>query len=127
MNRRIRPDDLLSSPYKELIHTLATSWVRSALPAHGLTYGDFTRAIATLLLTTQNPERTTTLVRAVLNQAISLKKTAAWVDRELKFEGMIEGADRMDFLRFELSQAPEVDDTLLDTYNERVNRFTNYG
>jgi hypothetical protein len=48
------------------------------------------------------------------------------VEEELKFEGMIEGADRADFLRFELQQAPALDDQLLDRYNERMNRFATY-
>ncbi|GAB3748568.1 hypothetical protein GCM10028817_07320 [Spirosoma pomorum] len=68
-------------------------------------------------------ERTTAIVQAVLAQAVTLRKTADWVDEELKFEGMIEGADRADFLRFDLQQTGDVDDDLLDRYNERMNRF----
>ena len=82
-------------------------------------------AIRTLLLTTQDPGRTATIIQAVLAQAIDLRKTAEWVEEELKFEGMIDGADRVDFLRFELQQAESVDDGMLDTYNERINRFAN--
>ena len=88
-----------------------------------MTYADYTTAIRTLLLTTQDLDRTTTVVLAVLAQAVDLRKTAEWVDQELKFEGMIEGADRVDFLRFELQQAGSVDDGMLDAYNERINRF----
>ncbi len=80
-------------------------------------------AIRTLLLTTQDPGRTATIIQAVLAQAIDLRKTAEWVEEELKFEGMIDGADRVDFLRFELQQAESVDDGMLDTYNDRINRF----
>lgn len=123
MNRRIRPDDLENSPYKELIQTLTLQWVRAELPAQGMTYAEYTIAIRTLLLTTQNPDKTTAIVQAVLSQAVDLQKTAEWVDQELKFEGMIEGADRVDFLRFELQQAESIDDGLLDSYNERINRF----
>ena len=123
MNRRIRPDDLDSHPYKELIQTLTVQWVRAELPVRGLTYADYTVAIRTLLLTTQDPDRTSAIVLAVLAQAVDLRKTAEWVDQELKFEGMIEGADRVDFLRFELQQAESVDDGMLDAYNERINRF----
>jgi hypothetical protein len=123
VNPRIRPDDLLNSPYKEGIQALVLQWVRAELPAHGLTYLDYTRIISTLLLTTQSPEQTTTIVQAVLTQATILHKTSLWVDQELKFEGMIHGADRQDFLRLELSQATTIDDRLLDTYNERFNRF----
>ncbi|GAB4044902.1 hypothetical protein [Spirosoma litoris] len=124
MNRRIRPDDLDVSPYKELIQTLAFQWVSADLPAGTITYDDYIVDIRTLLLTTQNPERTATVVRAILKQAVELNKTSFWVEEELKFEGMIDGADRNDFLLLELSQADEVDDRMLDTYNERVNRFT---
>jgi hypothetical protein len=127
MNPRIRLDDLLHSPYKEHIQTLVLHWVRAELPPDGLTYLDYTRTISTLLLTTQNPEQTTTIVQAVLAQATALHKTSEWVDQELKFEGMIYGADRQDFLRLELSQATTIDDHLLDTYNERLNRFQTNG
>ncbi|MBD2704618.1 hypothetical protein IC229_28535 [Spirosoma sp. BT702] len=123
MNRRITPDDLDTSPYKELIQSLVLQWMHAELPAQGMTYGDFTTAIRILLLTTQNPDRTSELVTAVLDQATAFHKTSAWVDQELKFEGMVHGADRTDFLKFELSQAASIDDALLDSYNERINRF----
>ena len=123
MKRRIRPDDLEKAPYKELIQTLTLQWVRTELPAQGLTYADYQTDIRILLLTTQNPDRTMTIVEAVLAQATALHKTSGWVEQELKFEGMIEGADRVDFLRLELQQADSVDDKLLDSYNERMNRF----
>ncbi|MVM37663.1 hypothetical protein GO730_08740 [Spirosoma sp. HMF3257] len=124
MNRRIHPDDFDTSPYKELIQMLVLHWVHAELPAERMSYVDYTMAINTLLLTTQSSDRTTVIVRAVLTQAIALHKTSFWVEQELKFEGMIDGADRNDFLLLELSQATAVDDTLLDTYNERINRFT---
>ena len=123
MNRRLRPDDLDSSPYKELIQKLVLEWVHAKLPAEGLTYVDYLTDIRTLLLTTQDPDRTTAIVRAILTQAIELHKTSVWVEQEIKFEGMIEGADRADFLRFELQQVETITDTVLDRYNERMNRF----
>nr|WP_235985312.1 hypothetical protein [Spirosoma utsteinense] len=106
-----------------MIQTLAYQWVQAELPALGLSYADYITDLRTLLLTTQNPDRTTAIVQAVLTQAIALRKTSAWVDEELKFEGMIHGADRTDFLRLDLQQADSVDDLLLDRYNERINRF----
>jgi hypothetical protein len=126
VNRRIRPDDLESSPYKELIQTLTLQWSGAALPASGLADSDFTTDIRTLLLTTQDPDRTTAIVQAVLTQAIALHKTSVWVEQELKFEGMIDGADRADFLLFDLQQADKMDDVLLDSYNERINRFVGH-
>lgn len=126
MNRRIRPDDLDSARYKELIQALILQWLRAELPAQGLTYADYQTAIRTLLLTTQNADRTTAIIKAVLAQAAMLRKTSGWVEEELKFEGMIEGADRTDFLRFELQQADPIDDELLDSYNERMNRFATH-
>ncbi len=123
MNRRIHPDDLGHPPYKEVIQTLTYQWVQAALPANELVFADYVRSVSTLLLTTQSPERTTTIVQAVLQQAIDLCKSAAWVDEELKFEGMLEGADRADFLLFELHQAGSPDDDQLDRYNERIKRF----
>lgn len=127
MNRRIRPDDLESSPYKELIQTLILQWIRADLPTMGLTDFDYMQAIRTLLLTTQDPERTTAIVQAVLDQAMVLRKTAVWVDQELKFEGMIHGIDRADFLLLDLQQADKLDDAMLDSYNERINRFATQG
>ena len=126
VNRRIHPDDLDTAPYKELIQSLTLQWVRAELPAAGLTFADYTADIRVLLLTIQELERTSEIVGAVLAQASDLNKTASWVENELKFEGMIHGADRHDFLRLELSQAPVIDDALLDTYNERLNRFITY-
>ncbi len=124
MNRRIRLDDLDTAPYKALIQTLTLQWVRAELPHQGLTYADYQTDIRILLLTTQNTDRTRVIVQAVLAQATTLNKTSVWVDEELKFEAMVEGADRTDFLRFELQQTPMIDDSLLDRYNERMNRFT---
>ncbi|WP_461127983.1 hypothetical protein [Spirosoma aerophilum] len=124
MNSRIRSDDLEHSPYKEVVQSLVYQWVRAELPAHGLTYLDYTMVVKTLLLTTQNPDWTSTVVRAVLRQALTLRKTSAWVEQELKFEGMIDGVDRADFLLLDLQQADTLDDALLDSYNERMNRFT---
>ncbi|WP_332369852.1 hypothetical protein [Spirosoma telluris] len=90
-------------------------------------YLNYQQMIGDLLLTTQSPERTESIVKAVINQAIALGKSSHWVEQELKFEGMLDGADRADFLRLELEQADVVDDTLLDIYNERINRLTEYG
>ena len=97
--------------------------MHAGLSTTGQTYDDYTDAIKILLLTTQDLDQTTLIVQAVLSQAISLKKTAEWVDQELKFEGMIHGADRADFLRFDLQQANSIDDSHLDSYNERLYRF----
>lgn len=123
MNRRILPDDLDSHPYKELVQTLTYQWGRADLPTQRMTYADYTAAVRTLLLTIQDLNRTNSIVQTVLAQAIDSHKTAEWVEQELKFEGMIDGADRVDFLRFELQQAESVDDGMLDQYNERINRF----
>ncbi|QDK81149.1 hypothetical protein EXU85_22035 [Spirosoma sp. KCTC 42546] len=123
MNQRIRLDDLDIAPYKDLIQSLAIQWVRAELPAQGLTYADYLTDIRILLLTTQDTDRTTVIVQAVLAQAAALHKTSGWVEQELKFEGMIEGADRVDFLRLDLQQAGTLDDAMLDAFNERMNRF----
>jgi hypothetical protein len=124
VNFRIRPDDLENAPYREAIQTLAQQWVQAKLLTQQFSLLDCATTIRTLLLTTQSLERTTTIVNAVLDQAVTLRKTSAWVDEELKFEGMIEGADRVDFLRFDLQQATDPDDALLDRFNERMNRFS---
>ncbi|AKD58754.1 hypothetical protein [Spirosoma radiotolerans] len=123
MNQRIRPADLNDTPYKEVIHKLTLQWVHAELPAEGLTYEDVKADIKILLLTTQSADRTSATVEAVLTQATALGKTSGWVRQELKFEGMIEGADRADFLLFDLQQADTIDDAMLDSYNERMNRF----
>ncbi len=123
MNPRIKPESLDTSPYKELIQQLAYRWIAANRPAAGRVYEDYITTLRTLLLTTQNPERTTAIVGAVLRQAVYLDKTAQWVEQELKFEGMLTGVDRADFLLLELQQAGGVDDQLLDAYNERINRF----
>ena len=127
MKLRIRPDDLINAPYQELIQILTRQWIRAELPSPGLTEADYIFTIRTLLLTTQDTDRTTVIVEAVLAQATALHKTSVWVEQELKFEGMIEGADRADFLLLDLQQADALDDAMLDSYNERINRFPNQG
>ncbi|WP_020597690.1 hypothetical protein [Spirosoma panaciterrae] len=123
MNQRISFNDLETSPYTELVRSLALEWALAELPAQRLTYGDYLTNIRILLLTTQDANRTAQIVKAVLTQAIRLHKPSEWVEQELKFEGMVEGADRADFLRFELQQAGTLDDATLDQYNERIRRF----
>ena len=66
---------------------------------------------------------------SVLRQAERLGRSSCWVEEELKFEGMIHGADRVDFLRLDLEQTATagnntVDDATLDRYNERTSRFS---
>jgi hypothetical protein len=123
MNPRIGIEALDTSPYKELIQQLAFQWIWANRPAAGLVYQDYITTLRTLLLTTQSQEQTTAIVKAVLTQAVNLQKTSAWVQQELKFEGMLNGVDRADFLLLELQQAGGVDDQLLDAYNERRYRF----
>ena len=120
MDPPIRPQTLNTSPYKELIGQLAYQWIAADRPAAGRTYDDCLITLRTLLLTTQNSERTLAIVGAVLKQAIELDKSSQWVERELKFKGMLQGVDRADFLLLELGQ---VSDQLLDDCNERINRF----
>ncbi|WP_080059105.1 hypothetical protein [Spirosoma aerolatum] len=124
MDQRIGFNDLERSPYNEFIRGLALEWALAELPTQQLTYGDYLTNIRILLLTTQDVDRTSQIVKAVLRQAAQLHKTSEWVEQELKFEGMVEGADRVDFLRFELQQAGAPDDALLDQYNERIMRFS---
>ena len=123
MNFRLHSADLKQPPYKELIESLVFQWIKAQLPAQELTYKDYQTALGTLLLTTQDPAQTKTIVDAVLIQATALGKNSAWVEQELQFEGMIVGVDRADFLRLELAQSPVLNDGLLDQYNERLNRF----
>ena len=107
--------------------TLAVRWTVADLPAPiSYLYLDYLQAIGTLLMTTQSADRTRLIFTVVLNQAIALGRSSLWVDEELKFEGMIDGADRADFLRLDLEQnGDNVDDETLDTYKERLHRFTN--
>lgn len=123
MNPRIRLEALDTSPYQELIEELVDLWIWANRPAAGLTHQDYTANLRILLLTTQSAKRTCVIVQAILQQAVHLDKDSQWVEQELKFEGMLNGADRADFLLFELQQASEIDDQLLDAYNERLNRF----
>lgn len=126
MIARITPDQLDASPYREAIQSLVEQWTESQRPLQAMSIDEFTRTIRVLLLTTQNLARSTTIVQAVLAQAIVLDKPSPWVQQEIQFEAMLEGADRADFLRLELSLAPQLDDALLDTYNQRLTRFTHH-
>lgn len=133
---RITPPDLSTGDYKDLIEHLAVRWLTAELPPEwfwkgerlpepiSYLYLDYLVPIGTLLLTTQNSDQSQLIFMSVLNQAQNLGKSSFWVENELKFEGMVDGADRTDFLNFELSQAAQVNDTLLDQYSERLHRFT---
>ncbi|WP_020607018.1 hypothetical protein [Spirosoma spitsbergense] len=64
----------------------------------------------------------------MLNQAQALDKSPLWVEQELTFEGIIDGADRSNYLRLDLERATqkadgEVTDQILDRYSERLKRF----
>ncbi len=129
---RIGPAQL-ATDYKDLIDHLARRWTAADLPAPiSYLYLDYVQAIGTLLLTTQDTDRTRLIVTRVLNQAMALGRSSVWVEQELNFEGMINGADRVDFLRLDLEQTASVqnnilDDQTLDTYNERLTRFSTSG
>jgi hypothetical protein len=131
----------LNTDYKELIEHLAVCWVKADLSPEwywegerllepiSYLYLDYLNAIGALLLATQNPERTEHIFTAVLKQAEYLTKSSLWVEQELTFERIIDGADRADFLRFDLERAiqhtdGELTDAILDRYSERVKRFT---
>lgn len=126
---RIGPAQLVTD-YKDLVEHLAVRWTVADLPAPiSYLYLDSLQAIGTRLLTTQDADRTRVIVTMVLNQAIALGRSSLWVEEELKFEGMIDGADRTDFLRLDLEQTASVnnnslDDATLDAYNERLTRFS---
>lgn len=93
----------LATDFKDLIEHLAVRWTAADLPAPiSYLYLDYVQAIGTLLLTTQDTDQTRLIVTVVLNQAIALGRSSVWVEQELKFEGMINGADRADFLRLDL-------------------------
>ena len=123
MNPRITIQALDTERYQEFIQELVDLWICADRPAAGLTHQEYTTSLRILLLTTQSPKRTRAIVQAVFQQAVKLNKDSQWVERELKFEGMLNGVDRADFLLFELQQAGEINDQLLDAYNERLNRF----
>lgn|GEM_PF-1720774 len=136
---RITPPQL-ATDFKDLIEHLALRWANAELSPDwfwegqqlpepiSYLYIDYLNTIGTLLLTTQEPDCTQLIFMSVLNQAVQLGKSSLWVEEELKFEGMIHGADRADFLRLDLEQTASsntgiLDDATLDRYNERLTRF----
>jgi hypothetical protein len=132
----------LGTTYKDFAEQLALRWSNANLSSEwhwegeplpepvSYLYIDYLHTIGTLLLTTQDVERTRQLIIGVLNQAEELGRSSLWVEQELKFEGMIHGADRADFLRLDLEQTASVnnilDDATLDRYNERISRFDDH-
>ena len=129
----------LGTTHKDVVEQLALRWSNATLASEwqwdreplpepvSYLYIDYLHTIGTLLLTTQDVDRTRQLVLGVLDQAQELGRSSRWVEEELKFEGMIHGADRADFLRLDLAQTAAVnhilDDATLDRYNERISRF----
>lgn len=129
MNSLIIQPHQLTTDYQGVIEHLALNWVKAELP-NPLDYqfADYRQMIGSLLLATQQPDLTTTILTAVLDQARALGKSSFWVEQELTFEGIVEDADRKDFLRYELHQAAhfldgQLNDENLDRYNERLHRF----
>jgi len=127
---RISPADLLHEPYHPFVRQLCLQWTNARLTG-GAThqYTDYLTTINTLLLTTQDPDRTRLIFTSVLSQAVQLGRSSLWVEQELQFEGMLHGADRVDFLRLDLAQTASgnqgfLDDATLDRYNERLARLT---
>ncbi|GAB2553271.1 hypothetical protein GCM10027085_50900 [Spirosoma aerophilum] len=112
-----------SDQYKELIRHLAFEWIQIERPGVHFTYADYVRVIGRLLTATQSADRTTYIFMAVLNQAIQLGKTSAWIEQEIRFEILAEGIERSDLVRIFLYRTDPVDDDTLDTYNERRTRF----
>ncbi|WP_018619731.1 hypothetical protein [Spirosoma luteum] len=132
----------LGTDYKVLLEHLALGWVSAELSPEwywegerlaepiSYLYLDYLRTLGALLLATQDPDRTEQIFTAVLNQAQTLDKSPLWVEQELTFEGIIDGADRSNYLRLDLERATrhaggEVTDQILDRYSERLKRFTN--
>jgi hypothetical protein len=119
----------LTTTYQDLIQRLAIRWMKAEL-ANPLDFrlADYHPMIGDLLLATQNTDRTTTILMAVLDQARALGKSSVWVEQELTFESIVDGADRIDYLRYELQLAADfldgqLTDENLDRYNERLHRF----
>lgn len=112
-----------SDEIKQVIRQLAYEWAMVELPTHRLTYTDYLSTIAGLNVVTDDPDRTATIVAAVLHQAKQLGYSSEWVQQELKFEARVEATgERNKWLRLELV-AGELSDAALDQYNERLTRF----
>ncbi|WP_229380046.1 hypothetical protein [Fibrella forsythiae] len=62
-------------------------WVIAQRVADGLVYADYLLALRTLLLTTQDPDRTRLITQAVLRQAIDLGKTSRWIEGSYNSRG----------------------------------------
>lgn len=109
---------------KQLIRQLAYDWVRVELPTHRLTYTDYINTLAGLNTITDDPDRTTAIFTAVLDQAQRLGYSSEWVQSELKFEAQAEAVgDRAAWLLAVVENSGATDKAL-DQYNERVNRFS---
>ncbi len=108
---------------KEVVRQLAYTWFRGELPAGHLAYSDFVNTIAGLNLVTDDPDRTTAIFTAVMQQAKTLGRSSEWVQTELIFETRVEAlGDRGKWLRLEVA-AQDASDAALDLYNERMTRF----
>ena len=132
----------LGTTHKDYVEQLALRWSNANLSSDShwdgqplpepisYLYIDYLHIVGTLLLTTQDTDRTRLLVLGVLGQAQELGRSSRWVEEELRFEGMMHGADRADFLRLDLEQTASVnnilDDATLDRYNERISRFDDH-
>ena len=132
----------LGTTHNDFVEQLARRWSNATLSSDGHWDGqpppepvsylfiDYRHTIGTLLLTTQDIDRTRLLVLGVLGQAQALGRSSRWVEEELRFEGMMHGADRADFLRLDLEQTASLnsvlDDATLDRYNERISRFDDH-
>ncbi|GAB4019137.1 hypothetical protein [Spirosoma koreense] len=107
----------------EVVRRLAYSWFRGDLPPGRLAYTDFVNTIAGLNLVTDDPNRTTAIFNAVMQQAKTLGRSSEWVQTELTFETKVEAVgERAKWLRLDIA-AQDASDAALDLYNERITRF----
>lgn len=108
---------------KEVVSRLAYTWFQGELSPGCLAYTDFVNTIAGLNLVTDDPDRTTAIFMAVMQQAKILGRSSKWVQTELTFETKVEAVgDRAKWLRLDVA-AQDASDAALDLYNERITRF----
>jgi len=112
------------------IHQLAMQCMNAGLPGEVLAYPFHVRTLKNLLAATQSIGRTRVILWVLMAHAKRLNHSEKWVCDEMDFEAYVAAAVSDDipkswqrFLLADLECHEQIDNGLLDQYNERLTRF----
>jgi len=115
---------MLSQSIQRLSQQLVEQWLQSGVVLGSVTLHHCFSAITGLALIVDNPNQTKRIVETLLTEAMKQGYSSDWITTEIQFEAQARTAgNRTEWIQHLLT-AGTVDDAALDTYNERLKRFS---